>query len=168
MLMVLCSKAKSASELLGPPELKMPLYVNAGDSLRTNLERIRDGKKVHIVPIGVLTLEQLGAINAGRFVQDLDPIAAEVVFVGAHIYQRRIVGDGYTIDDVIEQISSAMDDAAIVLDAVNMTLLENPNRRADRYGNMVRDRAVFECSNRHPRAELFSVMPKGDKVKPTK
>lgn len=99
---------------------------------------------------------------------NLKPIIAEVVFVGGHIYKSRIVRDAYTIEDVIDQISSAMDEAAEVLDAIYMTILQNPNGRADRYGNFVRDRAILECSTRHPRAELFSIVPKGDKIKPTK
>ena len=146
----------------------MPLYANATSALRSNLEQIRDKKKVKIVPIGVLTAKQLRDINAGRVVQGLHPIVEEVVFVGAHIHKSRIVGDGYTIEDVIDQISSAMDEAAVVLDAPYMTVMENPNQREDRYGNLVRDRVVFECSARHPRAELFSVMPKGDHIKPVK
>ena len=79
---------------------------------------------MHIVPIGTLTGEQVGVINAGRFVQNLKPIVAEVVFVGGHIYKSRIVRDGYTIEDVIDQISSAMDEAAEVLDAIYMTILQ--------------------------------------------
>ncbi len=146
----------------------MPLYPNARDVIRTNLGRIRNKNKVHIVPIGTLTVAQLTTINAGRLTQGLSPIAEEVVFVGGHIYKSRIIGDGYTIEDVIDQISSAMDCTAIVLDGAHMTTTENPNPRPDRYGNLVRDRAVFECSTRHPLPELFSVIPKGDNIKPTK
>jgi hypothetical protein len=100
--------------------------------------------------------------------EGLPPIVEEVVFVGGHIYKSRIMGDGYTIEDVIDQIFSAMDCAAIVLDATHMTIMENPNPRLDRYGNLVRDRAIFECSTRHPLPELFSVVPKGDNIKPIK
>jgi hypothetical protein len=48
------------------------------------------------------------------------------------------------------------------------TILENPYPRADRYGNTVKDRAILECSARHPKPELFSVIPKGDRIKPQK
>lgn len=146
----------------------MPLYTNARDVIRTNLGRIRNKNKVHIVPIGTLTAVQLTTINANRLTEGLPPIVEEVVFVGGHIYKSRIMGDGYTIEDVIDQISSAMDCAAIVLDATHMTIMENPNPRLDRYGNSVRDRAIFECSTRHPLPELFSVVPKGDNIKPVK
>jgi hypothetical protein len=48
----------------------------------------------------------------------------------------------------------------------NMTALEAGERRNDGYGNMVRDRAILELTQRKPRAELYSVMPKGDTIKP--
>jgi hypothetical protein len=76
------------------------------------------------------------------------------------------VGDGYTVDDVIDQIAGGVDAAALVLNTSRMTGMENPSPRADRYGNLVRDRVIFECSVRHPRPELFSVIPKGDWIKP--
>ena len=147
---------------------KMPLYADAGLLIRRNLEQIRKAARVRIVPIGALTEEQLGQINAGRFANSLNPIISEVVFVGAHIYKSRAIRDGYTIEDVVDQISAAMDTTAVVIDALHMTIMESTNLRADRYGNLVRDRIVFECSARHPRAELFSVMPKGDMHKPPK
>jgi L-fucose mutarotase/ribose pyranase (RbsD/FucU family) len=91
-----------------------------------------------------------------------------VVFIGKHIYQNRIAKDGYTIEDVIDQITSAMHPDSLVLDTSKMTAMENPDLREDRYGNKVRDRAVFECTVRHPRPELFSVIPRGDLIKPQK
>jgi hypothetical protein len=74
--------------------------------------------------------------------------------------------DGYIIDDVIDQIASGMESAAVALKTPTMTAMENPAPRADRYGNSVRDRIVFECSAQHPRPELYSVVPKGDRIKP--
>jgi hypothetical protein len=47
-----------------------------------------------------------------------------------------------------------------------MTAMENPSGRPAGYGNIVHDRAIFECTQRKPRAELFSVFPKGDTRKP--
>ena len=88
--------------------------------------------------------------------------------MGQHIYNSRIVGDGYTIEDVPDQIASAMAADAVVLDTSPMTGLESPAPRTDRYGNQVRDRLVLECTARHPRPELFSVIPKGDRNKPKK
>jgi hypothetical protein len=47
-----------------------------------------------------------------------------------------------------------------------MTLMESRSPRADRYGNAVLDRVVFECTARYPRPELYSVIPKRDFKKP--
>jgi hypothetical protein len=146
----------------------MPLFTNARALLRANLEQIMNGRAVHAIAIGTLSEEQLATINAVRAAQDLAPIVREVLFVGGHIYKRRVVADGYTIEDVLDQISSAMQPSSIVMESPYMTAMENPNPRADRYGNRVTDRAVFECSTRHPRPELFSVTPKRDKIKPAK
>jgi hypothetical protein len=46
------------------------------------------------------------------------------------------------------------------------TALQNPVARADRLGNLVHDEAILECSKYRPNPDIFSVMPKGDKIKP--
>ena len=86
--------------------------------------------------------------------------------IGKHIYRSRVVKDGYTIEDVIDQITNAMQSDAAVLDTKKMTAMQKPKMRADRYGNQVKDRVIFECTSRHPRPELFAVVPKGDLIKP--
>ena len=146
----------------------MPLRAEAAALIRANLEQIEAGRKARLVEIGALTQEQLADINKHRAARGLTPVNAEVVFIGKHIYQTRITKDGYTVEDVIDQISNAMRSDSLVLDTGKMTAMENPNRRADRYGNKVRDRAVFECTARYPRPELFSVIPRGDLIKPQK
>jgi hypothetical protein len=146
----------------------MPLYPHAIDLIRANLDQISKGYKVKPVAIGTLTAEQLNAMNQHRKEHNpnLEPVVAEVLFFGSHIYQSRCVRDGYTLDDVIDQIVSAMDSASILVGNLPMQAIENPNLRADRYGNQVHDRAIFECMSRHPRPELFSIMPKGDRNRP--
>ena len=144
----------------------MPLSDNARALIRGNLEQLQTGNRVRLVVIGALTEAQLEAINGIRRVHGHPPIVAEVVFLGRHVQQSRIKRDGYSIDDVIDQIASAMEAASVVYQTTTMTAMENPTSRADRYGNLVRDRVIFECSARHPRPELFSVVPKGDHVKP--
>jgi hypothetical protein len=146
----------------------MPLYPNARDLLRNNLDQIAAGGRPRLVPIGTLTVVQLAVINAEHLARGFDPMIDEVVFLGRHIYLGRVLKDGYSIADVSDQISSGMDPAAIMSSSRYMTAMENPNPRPDRYGNLVRDRAVFECSARHPRPELFSILPKGDFKKPPK
>ena len=59
------------------------------------------------------------------------------------------------------QIVSALSADAVVMANVKTTALESATRREDGYGNMVRDRAVLELTQRKPRAELYSVIPKG-------
>ena len=118
--------------------------------------------------IGSLTEAQLAAINVFRASEGFPPVVSDVVFIGKHIYQSRIVKDGYTIEDVVEQIAGGMQSNAVVLVGESMTAMENPNARPDRYGNLVKDRIVLECTARHPRPELFSVVPKGDTNKPVK
>jgi len=144
----------------------MPLFGNARTLIRANLDAIKRGEKAPLVVIGTLTELQLAVINQARKASNHPPIVAEVLFIGRHVYRSRIERDGYTSEDVIEQIASGMDAAAIVLMDQTMTTMENPEPRADRYGNSVRDRVVLECSARHPKPELFSVIPRGDHIKP--
>ena len=121
-----------------------------------------------LIAVGTLTDVQLDAINQQRTSHGYPLMVAEVVFLGRHIYNGRVVRDGYTIDDVIDQIASAMESTAVVLNDPGMTTMANPCPRKDRYGNSVRDKIVFESSLRHPRLEIFTVVPKGDNIKPKK
>jgi hypothetical protein len=142
----------------------MPLYTDAVQLIRANLEQIAQGKKVRAIAIGTLTERQLGAINLSRAsrANPLPVVIAEVLFLGQHIYNSRVIRDGYTIDDVIDQIVSAMDSTATFIPTSRAAAIQNHAKRLDRYGSMVQDMAIFECTTRHPRPELFSVMPKGD------
>jgi hypothetical protein len=88
--------------------------------------------------------------------------------MGRHAYNSRCVGDGYSIEDVVEQIKSAMSPSAVVRTGANMTALDSSVFRDDGYGNQVRDRVVLECTGKHPKAEILSVIPKGDQIKPKK
>lgn len=93
---------------------------------------------------------------------------AKVVFVGSHVYNSRILQDGYSFDDVIEQIFSAMHETAVFRESPKMSGLVSCVERDDGYGNRVIDNGVLECSMRFPRPELYSVIPKGDQRKPPK
>jgi hypothetical protein len=93
-------------------------------------------------------------------------MASKVIFVGQHVYDSRITQDGYSVDDVITQITSAMDENSVFHANPKMNSLVSNNVREDGYGNSVLDEAVFECSGRYPYPELLSVIPKGDKIKP--
>jgi hypothetical protein len=148
----------------------MPLYENAAALVRANLETIQSGRKARAVAIGTLTDVQLEAINQHRLAHNafLPLIVAEVVFIGAHVYRGRIEREHYTIDDVVAHIVSAMSEASAFIGNLPMQAIENPTPRKDRLGNTIHDRAVFECMSRHPRPELYSVIPKGDHIKPEK
>jgi hypothetical protein len=146
----------------------MPLYENAAQLIRINLEEITAGKRVRRVEIGVLSDDHLVEINAFRAANGFPPIIAAIVFIGKHLHKGRIVGDGYTIDDVLEQIESALQPCAELQLTETGTALQNPNRRADKYGNAVRDKMVLECTSHHPYPQLWSVIPTGDKNKPEK
>jgi hypothetical protein len=85
-----------------------------------------------------------------------------VLFHGKHLYDSRITKDGYSEDDVIAQIKSAMAEESEFRLTPKMTVLRNPARRANGYGALVHDEAVLECSIAHPSPILYSVIPKGD------
>jgi hypothetical protein len=90
----------------------------------------------------------------------------EVVFVGKHIYESRVVKDGYSVDDVVAQIMSGMHESCEFHANPKMNSLVSREARNDGYGNTIFDETAFECSVGYPRPELYSVIPKGDKIKP--
>jgi hypothetical protein len=146
----------------------VPLYPDVENIIRQNLERIEAGEKPPFVAVGRLTDKQHASLNA--YLQSLSrPLLEnpEIVYMGRHHYESRRK-DGYTTDDMIVQIRSALDTNSVVpTDSISkMSSLRNPNPRADGYGNKVNDQAVFELTHKKPRAELYSVIPKGDKIKP--
>jgi hypothetical protein len=69
---------------------------------------------------------------------------------------------------VIAQIRSALDVDSMVRMTPKMTVLQSQKPREDGFGNRVIDEVVFECTGRFPYPELYSVIPKGDKIKPGK
>ncbi len=71
--------------------------------------------------------------------------------------------DGYTIEHVLEQIQSALSGASEVDLSASSSVIRNPTKRLDHNGNLVQDEAVFECTSRYPYADLFSVIPRGDR-----
>jgi hypothetical protein len=146
----------------------MPLYPYAKALIRKNLEALQAGQRVPRVAVGKLTMAQIKAVNAQQADDGLPLSIDEVVFVGRHIYKRRILEDGYLIEDVVDQIESAMSEGAEVIANNYMTAIKNPVARADRLGNLVHDEAILECSKYRPNPDIFSVVPKGDKIKPKK
>lgn len=140
----------------------MPLYDNAERLIRGNIAVIKRGKKPNAVVVGYLTDAQMEAINTYRRSRNWEPIERDVVFVGTHVYQSRVVQDGYSEDDLIAQIKSAFSAACKYIPTQKMTVLQNPTLRESGYGCLVKDELTLECSTRLPKAELYSVVPRGD------
>lgn len=139
----------------------MPFDIDALERIRVQLDTISKGIKPRLITVGNLSTEQLITINAYREANGFPPIVSEVLFDGRHLYRSRCVEDAYTIEDVIEQLTSAFSDRSKVV-LGRSTVLANPYPRADRYGKTVRDEIVLECTARHPHPELYSVVPRGD------
>lgn len=145
----------------------MPLLPDGRDIIRASLEMLDRGERPLVVTIGYLTIEQHLAINAGRQKHGLPCLESrEIVMLGRHLHESRILVDGYLIDDVLDQIESGLSVDAKVIITNKMTALKMQTPRPDRYGNCVRDEAVLELTARRPKAELFSVIPKGDTNSP--
>jgi len=146
----------------------VPLSEGVPALIRVNLEELHNGERARLVAIGTSPPP-----SSTRSTPSAAPMATRRLwprsfFIGKHVYESRIVRDGCSVEDVIDQITSALSESAAAIATAYMTAVENPLPRSDRYGNAVRDRAIFECSARHPRPELLSVVPKGDRIKPKK
>ncbi len=144
----------------------MPLYKDAEDKIRSNLTKLESGDRAPLTEIGFLTDVQFELMNLHRANFDLHLLEQnEIIFIGRHLYNSR-AKDGYTIEDMIDQIASALSAGSVINIGKTWSRIDNMTPRADRYGNAVMDRGVFEMTAKKPRAELFSVMPKGDRNKP--
>lgn len=144
----------------------MPLYENALEIIRQNLEQLQNGERPRFQAIGKLTDEQLNTINQKQFEKGLPTVECnEILYMGRHHYNSRVVQDGYTISDLLKQIESVLAESSVI---ENNKVLKSTIKRNDGYGNMVSDWAVFEMTAKRPRMELFSVIPKGDDKKPPK
>lgn len=148
----------------------MPLFANALDLIRSNLEQIASGQKPAAIAIGTLTDEQRDAINYARATRTnhlgepapFPPIQAEILLIGRHLYNSRVLKDGYTIDEVLLQIGNALSTRSQYVPTLKATLIQDRVGRRNRYGELVRDEAVLECTAKYPRPELLSVIPKGE------
>lgn len=140
----------------------MPLYPDARDLIQANLELIKAGERPRVVSIGYLTEVQHQAINIIR-IKEGKPLLGEpvILFLGRHLYESRS-DDGYTIDDMMVMIESALSADSIAHAHPKMTGIMNHSARDDGYGNQVKDLGIFELYAKRPKAELLSVIPKGD------
>jgi len=140
----------------------MPLNPNAIELVRANLQLLSEGGRPRFVSIGYLTEAQHQAINALRLAEGKplldDP---EILFMGRHLYNSRSA-DGYTVNDMVAMIANALSADSVTVSHWKMTGILNSTHRADAYGSQVQDLAVLELYARRPKAELYSVIPKGD------
>jgi len=143
----------------------MPLYADGLRKIRRNLLLVQSGQKPPVAKIGFFTTEQITRINQARVAMGFPALRAEILFHGSHMFKSRCLKDPYTIDQVLEQIQSALSDDSVVDPARPSVVIRNPNKRVDHNGVMVNDEAIFECSGRAPFADLYSVVPEGDGLK---
>ena len=89
--------------------------------------------------IGELSKNQLDSLNEQRKKAGFDPLNGLVFFVGKHVHKSRVLGDCYTVEDIIDQIKSAFSEASTAHLSPKMSSLRNPIARGDKYGNQVHD-----------------------------
>jgi hypothetical protein len=143
----------------------MPLYADGLRKIRRNLLQVQSGQKPWVAKVGFFTPEQINKINDARASMGFPALRSEILFHGSHLFKSRCVENPYTIDQVLEQIQSALSDASVVDPSRPSVVIRNPNKRTDHNGAQVNDEAVFECSGRAPYADLYSVVPEGDGLK---
>ncbi len=146
----------------------MPLFADGLKKIRKNLLEAQSGRRPRLDRIGFFTSDQLATINAARKAKGFSELDPYIVFRGKHLYDSRCAADGYSIDDVLEQIQSAFSEGSEVLFTPPSSIIRNPRKRIDRNGRLVNDEAVFECTGQYPYAELNSVIPRGDGKKGNK
>lgn len=147
----------------------MPLDAAARAVVITQLQRIARGDKVWIVEIGELTDAQFAELVRQKLELGHDPpTSKKLVYLGKHHYDSRVRRDGYAIEDLVLQLESALAETSTIEIKTHMTALVSAVNRIDGYGNSVRDRAIFELQARKPKAEVYSVIPKGDAISPRK
>lgn len=145
----------------------MPLYTNAIVLIKANLIAISNGLRAQYQEIGFFTETQFSELNNYQEKLKLPKLESnKILYLGRHHYNRRCNDDGYEINDLILQIISALDETSVIVSSPRMTTMENRTLRNDGYGNSIRDVAVFELSAKKPKAELYSLIPKGDTNKP--
>jgi hypothetical protein len=140
----------------------MPLFADGLKKIRRNLVLLAAGQRPAYVRIGYFTAEQVNQINRERSKAGFVALNAVIVFQGKHLYESRIVSDGYSVEEVLEQIQSAFVQDAELNFQPPSSVMRNAVKRKDRRGFMVNDEVIFECTSRHPFAALFSVIPRGD------
>lgn len=140
----------------------MPLFADGLKKTRKALELAAANRWSPYQNIGFFTPDQLADMNAMRQKIGQPPLEATIVCNGKHLYDSRCTKDGYSIDEVVEQVEIAFNRASEASNQGWSTVLRSTSDRFNEEGNAIRDELVFECSAKHPNASLFSVIPRGD------
>lgn len=145
------------------------LIKDVDSQIRENLNCIDRGDRAKFITIGYFTDIQFRDINNYRAKYNLPALLSnEIIYMGRHHYNSRVIRDGYSIDDLIEQIKNSLNKDSVVVINKKGSCLQSAHARDDGYGNTVTDFAVFEFTAHKPKAELFCVVPRGDTIKPPK
>lgn len=141
----------------------MPLFADGLKKIRRSMEMAATGQRSRYQKVGVLTPDQLTAINEVRTSEGHPALEAVIVCNGKHLYDSRCVKDGYSIDEVIAQIDTAF--RLVKNDCGRRgwaTVLRSDEQPANEGGYRITYEIVFECTSTHPNAGIFSVIPRGD------
>lgn len=146
----------------------MPLNTNSKQLIMQQLNKIYNNEPVRLISIGFLTNAQFEQLKEfKRSVGHTIPGSAELVYLGKHHYNSRVVKDNYSCLDLYLQIEAALSEDSIIKVETRMTAIQSIHPRSDGYGNTkIKDTVILELQSRHPRAEVFSAIPKGDLIKP--
>ncbi len=119
----------------------MPLNPNEKQLIRKNLKKARNGKKTYPVAIGNLTDQQLSDLTQCG-VSEHGAHDGRIMFTGQHIHDRRVVVDGYSSVDVIDQIKNAISPRFCDTGYSKNDGSPECAKSEDGYGNTVRDEVM--------------------------
>jgi hypothetical protein len=147
------------------PKSQAGMIVPGGmDAANRNIQALSKGQRVSPVKVGLLTDEQFAQINALRKEAGYDLLPSkEVHYIGKHHTKSR-GDDGYLPQDILKQLMSGLDDTAkAATDDLGRVNLVATKPRFDGYASTVDDTVALMPSGNKTIAEVFSVIPKGDK-----
>lgn len=137
--------------------------------IKRGLLDVENGKTNEFIRLNKpLTKEQYDSLQKQR--ADINALLAKRNYFSLdanHIYESRVIRDGYSIADVMKQIKSATSRKSTVEVDVRrkQNNLVSPRKRDDGYGNMVQDRIGIDLRGQ---GVYRTVIPKGDNIKPKK
>ncbi|OFV50045.1 hypothetical protein [Oligella sp. HMSC09E12] len=138
-------------------------------NIRKGLLDISNGENNKYVRLkDAMTPQQFDSLVTQRKAMDASyPFKNNFIIDLDHIYDTRVLRDGYNIDDVMKQVKSATSRKSEVFvdPARKQNNLINPYGRDDGYGNVVKDRIGIDLRGV---PQYRTVIPKGDTVMPTK